>query len=107
MRQILVTEEHVQIPPSLYSDPFYRITYLIKSEIRKHKWIEAEKGRPLSWEQARDEWTKLHRPEYEKFLLETLSFPQENTGEESVAQEEQQIFEIGRKLSKLPHRTGG
>lgn len=48
MRQILETEEHVQVPPSLYSDPFYRITRLIKDEIRKHKWIEAEKGRPLS-----------------------------------------------------------
>ena len=40
MRQILETEEHVQIPPVMYSDPFYRITYLIKEEIRKYKWIE-------------------------------------------------------------------
>jgi hypothetical protein len=39
MRQILETEEHVQIPPVMYSDPFYRITYLIKEEIRKYKWI--------------------------------------------------------------------
>jgi len=53
MRQILETEEHVQIPPVVYSDPFYRITYLIKEEIRKYKWIEGEKGRKLSWEQAR------------------------------------------------------
>ncbi len=43
MRQILETEEHVQIPPVVYSDPFYRITYLIKEEIRKYKWIEGEK----------------------------------------------------------------
>ena len=57
MRQILATEEHVQIPPVLYSDPFYRLTYLIKEEIRKYKWIEGEKGRELSWEQARQEWT--------------------------------------------------
>ena len=49
MRQILETEEHVQIPPVVYSDPFYRITYLIKEEIRKYKWIEGEKGRKLSW----------------------------------------------------------
>jgi hypothetical protein len=34
MRQILETEEHVPIPPIMYSDPFYRITYLIKEEIR-------------------------------------------------------------------------
>ena len=107
MRQILEAEEHVQIPPSLYSDPFYRITYLIKNEIRKHKWTEGEKGRKLSWEQARDEWTKLHRPEYEKFLIETLSFPQENVGEEPVAQGEQKLSETAARLSKLPHRTGG
>ena len=43
MRQILETEEHVVIPPMMYSDPFYRITYLIKEEIRKYKWIEGEK----------------------------------------------------------------
>ena len=55
MRKILETEEHVQIPPVLYSDPFYRITYLIKENIRKFKWIEGEKGRKLSWEQARQE----------------------------------------------------
>jgi hypothetical protein len=45
----------------MYSDPFYRITYLIKEEIRKYKWIEGEKGRPLSWDQARTEWTEAHR----------------------------------------------
>src|SRR5271157_5392022 len=36
MRQILETEEHVPIPPIMYSDPFYRITYLIKEEIWKY-----------------------------------------------------------------------
>jgi len=40
----------------MYSDPFYRITHLIKEEIRKYKWIEGEKGRKLSWERARQEW---------------------------------------------------
>ena len=34
-----------------------------------------QKGRALSWPEARAEWTKAHRKEYEKFLLETLSFP--------------------------------
>ena len=37
MRQILDTEEHVQTPPAVYSDPIYRITYLIKEQIRKYK----------------------------------------------------------------------
>jgi hypothetical protein len=107
MRQILETEDHVVIPPMMYSDPFYRITHLIKEEIRKHKWIEAEKGRPLSWEQARAEWTAAHREQYEKFLIETLSFPQETAGKELIAQEEQHVFERAERLSKLPHRTGG
>jgi bifunctional non-homologous end joining protein LigD len=43
---------------------------------------------------------------YERFLIETLSFPQEIGGQEPVAQEEQKVFETGTRLSKLPHRTG-
>jgi hypothetical protein len=74
MRQILETEQYVQVPPMMLSDPFYRITYLIKEEIRKYKWIEGEKGRKLSWEEARKEWMGKHREKYEQFLLDTLSF---------------------------------
>ena len=44
MRQILETEDHVVTPPMMYWDPFYRITHLIKAEIRKHKWIEGKKA---------------------------------------------------------------
>ena len=75
MRQILETEEHVTVPPMLYADPFYRITYLIKEEIRRFKWLQGERGRRLSWKEARAEWTKAHREDYEKFLLATLLFP--------------------------------
>jgi hypothetical protein len=106
MRQILETEEHVQIPPVLYSDPFYRITYLIKEEIRKYKWIEGEKGRKLSWEQARQEWTAAHREKYEKFLVETLSFPDATPSEEPPA-DGQSISAAADMLAQLPHRTGG
>ena len=67
MRQILEIEEHVAVPPNLYSDPFYRITYLIKQEIRSYKWTNGEKGRQLSWEEARAEWTEAHRKAYENF----------------------------------------
>ena len=86
MRQILETEEHVPIPPIMYSDPFYRITYLIKEEIRKYKWIEGEKGRNLSWEQARREWTDAYREKFEKFLVDTMYFPDETPAKESSAQ---------------------
>jgi hypothetical protein len=77
MRQILDTEQYVQVPPMMLSDPFYRITYLIKEEIRKYKWIEGEKGRQFSWEEARKEWVQQHRERYEKFLIDTLSFADE------------------------------
>ena len=77
MRKLLETEDYVELPPFVYSDPLYRITYLIKEEIRKFKWIEGENGRELTWEQARKEWMKLHREKYEKFVMETLSFPED------------------------------
>jgi hypothetical protein len=76
MHQILATEAYVQVPPMMYSDPFYRITYLIKEEIRKYKWIEAERGRALSWEQAFQQWSDAHREQFEKFLFDTLSIPE-------------------------------
>ena len=86
MRQILETEEYVPIPPLMYSDPFYRITHLIKEEIRKYKWIEGEKGRKLSWERARQEWTDAYREKFEKFLIDTLYFLDATSPEESPAE---------------------
>lgn len=56
----------------MLSDPFYRMTYLIKEEIRKYKWTQGEQGRELSWEQARQEWIAKYQSDYEKFLSETL-----------------------------------
>ena len=106
MRQILDTEEHVQIPPLVYSDPFYRITYLIKEEIRKYKWTEGEKGRKLSWEQARKECTDAYRDKFEKFLIETLSIPQTPPAEEPPVVEKH-VFAAGQVLPTLPLRPGG
>ena len=105
MRQILETEDHVAVPPMMYADPFYRISYLIKQEIRKHKWIEAEKGRQLSWKEARAEWTKAHRKQYEKFLLDTLSFPVP-AAEETTEDSAQELARRSETLSRLPHRSG-
>jgi hypothetical protein len=108
MRQILEIEDHVAVPPMMYSDPFYRITYLIKEEIRKYKWIEGEKGRQLSWPEARGEWTATHRKEYEKFLLDTLSFPNLVPAPTSyVGGAEKTVARTGARLSSLPHRAGG
>jgi hypothetical protein len=74
MRKILETEDHVPVPPMMLHDPFYRMTYIMKEEIRKHKWIEAEKGRALTWPEARTEWLKKHGDTYATFLRDTLDF---------------------------------
>ncbi len=72
MREILKTEDYVPVPPMMMGDLFYRITYIMKEEIRKHKWIEAEKGRLLTWDEACKEWMSKHQDEFEQFLRETL-----------------------------------
>ena len=111
MRQILDTEEYVQIPPMMYSDPFYRITYLIKEEIRKYKWIEGEKGRKLSWEQARQEWTNAYRQKFEDFLIDTLSVTDTDVNapgsDEPPAEDQDDPSARARRLSQLPRQAGG
>jgi hypothetical protein len=82
MRRILETEGYVEIPLALHADPFYRITHLMKDEIRKYKWIEGEKGRQLSWEQARKEWWDAHHQKFEQFLMGTLVLAPASPGEE-------------------------
>jgi hypothetical protein len=46
----------------------------------------AEKGRKLSWERARQEWTDAYREKFEKFLIATLYFPDANPSEEPPAE---------------------
>ncbi|MBV9488360.1 MAG: hypothetical protein JO069_01375 [Verrucomicrobia bacterium] len=103
MRRILEREDHVEVPPAMYSDPFYRITYLIKEEIRKYKWIEGEKGRKLSWEQARKEWCDAYYEKFERFLLDTLSFPPASAfGEQAPMRPEQSVPMEADRLAHLP-----
>jgi hypothetical protein len=40
----------------------------IKHEIRRYKWIEKERGRDLSWDEAWNEWTLAHRENLGQFL---------------------------------------
>ena len=105
MRQILETEEHVPVPPIMYSDPFYRITYLIKEEIRKYKWIEGEKGRKLSWERARQEWTDAYRDKFETFLIDTMYFPDGTPAEKPSAEGRAKPRENG--VVFVPFKSGG
>jgi hypothetical protein len=105
MRQILETEGYVPIPPIMYSDPFYRITYLIKEEIRKYKWVEGEKGRKLSWERARQEWMDAYREKFEKFLIDTLYFPDATSLEEPSA--EGRAKPGDKSVVFVPFKSGG
>lgn len=72
MREILKTEDHVPVPPMMMHDPFYRMTYIMKEEIRKYKWIEGERGRHLTWDEACHEWISKHQDAFDKFVRETL-----------------------------------
>ncbi len=72
MNEILETEDYVPVPPDEMADPFYRIAYLIKQEIRKYKWVEGEKGNEMTWAEARKQWSASHLKEYEDFLSKTL-----------------------------------
>ena len=108
MRQILDSEQYVQVPPMMLSDPFYRITYLIKEEIRKYKWIEGEKGRKLSWAEARREWTDAHRQKFETFLVDTLSTAAADEGtmpadERPEGEQQSSPPGLAGRLSQLPH----
>ena len=72
IQALLETEDYVPVSPEIMADPFYRIAYLVKQEIRKFKWIEAEKGNSLSWEEARKAWSEKYYSSYEQFLKDTL-----------------------------------
>ena len=72
MRHILKIEEHIPVSPDTKEDPFYRMTYIVKEEIRKYKWIEGEKGRNLSWDEARRQWISLNGERFESFHNDIL-----------------------------------
>ena len=90
----------------MHSDMFYRISYLMKEEIRKYKWVECEKGRRLTWERARQEWTGAHQEKYEKFLMETLAFP-DTLASKAPDEERQNIASGPRILPQNLYRNSG
>lgn len=61
----------------MLSNPFDALAQRIREELREainheiriYKWIEAEKGRDLSWEEACNEWTEAHRENLGQFLM--------------------------------------
>jgi hypothetical protein len=71
--KILEKQDYVDVSPFEKESLEYKMTYLIKEEIRKHIWIENENGRNLTWEQARDEWISLYKKDFVAFTKTTFS----------------------------------
>ena len=62
---LLESEGHVPYKPGEHNELHFQMCRLVKDEIREHKWIEGEKGRELTWEEAVNEWMKEH---YKSFI---------------------------------------
>jgi len=63
---LLESEDYVPFEPSKHNKFHFNIARLVKDEIRSHKWVEAEKGRELTWEDAVNEWMNYH---YDDFIM--------------------------------------
>ena len=63
---LLESEDYVPFEPSKHNKFHFNIARLVKDEIRSHKWVEAEKGRELTWEGAVNEWMNYH---YDDFIV--------------------------------------
>lgn len=69
---MLKTEDYVPVPPFVMDSPDYKIMHRRKEEIRKFKWIEGEKGRNLSWEDAVNEWTAKYGASFDAYIEKTI-----------------------------------
>lgn len=72
MRDILKTEAYVPVPPETMDDPFYSMARIIKEEIRKVKWTQAEMGHTISWEDAHRFWMQENELKIDTFIRNTL-----------------------------------
>ena len=67
---LLESEDYVPFEPQKHDKLHFNMCRLdmcglVKDEIRSHKWIEAERGRQLTWREAVAEWMDLH---YDQFI---------------------------------------
>jgi len=62
---LLESEDYVPFDPQKHDKLHFNMCRLVKDEIRSHKWIEAERGRQLTWEDAVTEWMDQH---YDQFI---------------------------------------
>lgn len=69
IEQLLESEGYVPFDENKHNKFHFNLCRLVKDEIRSHKWVEAEKGRELTWEEAVIEWMEKY---YENFLNEII-----------------------------------
>jgi hypothetical protein len=72
VNKVLATEDHVYLSPIEKESFCFKLAFLVKEEIRKHRWIEGEKHRHLEWEEAKNEWMKLYYEDFLKHLKNSL-----------------------------------
>tara|TARA_R100000808_G_scaffold5723_1_gene17268 strand:+ start:2574 stop:2813 length:240 start_codon:yes stop_codon:yes gene_type:complete len=65
MKSIL---SHEQNSDKRYRCSYSEVALKIKESIKRHKWIEGEKGRLLTWDEAKKEWLSL-QPKYQQGWL--------------------------------------
>ena len=73
---LLESEGHVPYEPGKHNRLHFQMCRLVKDEIREHKWIEGEKGRDLTWEEAVKEWMDEH---YQSFITAVVPKRRINT----------------------------
>jgi|TARA_R110001592_G_scaffold151176_1_gene377415 hypothetical protein len=62
---LLESEDYVSFDPAKHNKFHFNVARIVKDEIRAYKWIEAEKGRGLTWDIAVKEWMNYH---YDDFI---------------------------------------
>lgn len=65
--KMLSSQDYIEFSPEEKNSFEYKLSYLVKEEIRKHLWIENEKGRNLTWESGCEEWMDNYYSEFIKF----------------------------------------
>lgn len=72
INKVLETENHVVLSPTEKDTFCFKLAFLTKEEIRNFKWLEGEKQRNLSWDEAKNEWMKLYYDDFLKHLKGSL-----------------------------------
>lgn len=68
MHKILEIEEYVEVSPMEKTTVSYKLAYMLKENIRTHKWNRGTEDVVLTWEEARDEWMEHYYDDFIEFF---------------------------------------